>query len=540
MFDIFYTGPKPNVAAHEQPSPTFVSAAQEARTKCFWFIDGSNDYSDFDFHWYPRHDKEEYVSTFRSNWQRDSGTYFSKTDDAANRQTDYVDEEPVVRSSAAPVHCISFNNKPNKGETRFNDSYLETLKRIVRKTEHEYIWVVTDICDYTDFDFSWKPEQEQDYMLHVFSDGKNKFGDTFYINVETFKKQMRHIELLEWFGDVNFCTDQIVPRKPIEEVRYKSDDLPKEILKHNFQSPYALFLPASYNLGEIDYTPSVWRQKDRAIHTFTESSSVVMCPRDAKQFIKAQCYDYPHILKHQDQFLDETPLNIVFISNGEENAEQLYDHLLDCTIMDNALTVKRVDRIDGRAEAYREAALISETDWFLAVFAKLEVNEDFDWHWQPDRLQEPKHYIFHAKNPINMLEYGHQAMIAYNKHLVLDTQDPGLDFTLSKPHEVVPILSGIAVGDTDAYSTWRTAFREVIKLIVELHENESEETYKRLMAWSKGCNGEFGWASVQGAADAHQFYGECAGNMEHLQKSFEWKWLQEYYASNSWNNYTNT
>jgi hypothetical protein len=64
------------------------------------------------------------------------------------------------------------------------------------------------------------------------------------------------------------------------------------------------------------------------------------------------------------------------------------------------------------------------------VFAKLEVSSSFDWSWQPDRLQEPKHYIFHALNPVNGLEYGHQAMIAYNRKLVLENTAPGLDFTL--------------------------------------------------------------------------------------------------------------
>ena len=45
-------------------------------------------------------------------------------------------------------------------------------------------------------------------------------------------------------------------------------------------------------------------------------------------------------------------------------------------------------------------------------------------------MQQPKHYIFDAKNPVNGLVYGHQAMIAYNKKLTLDNYGYGLDFTL--------------------------------------------------------------------------------------------------------------
>ena len=109
-------------------------------------------------------------------------------------------------------------------------------------------------------------------------------------------------------------------------------------------------------------------------------------------------------------------LDCIFISYDEPNAEKNYERLV--SIAQNR-TVHRVKDITGRNLAYRAAAELSKTDWFFAVFAKLQVYNDFDWSWQPDRLQEPKHYIFHAFNPINGLEYGHQAMIAYNKKITL-------------------------------------------------------------------------------------------------------------------------
>ena len=134
----------------------------------------------------------------------------------------------------------------------------------------------------------------------------------------------------------------------------------------------------------------------------------------------------------------------------------------------------RVDNINGRAAAYHAAARASTTPWFFAVFAKLEVDIDFDWTWQPDCMQQAKHYIFHARNPCNGLIYGHQAMIAYNRQLVLDNPGVGLDFTLDSPHEVVPVLSGMARYNTSAWQTWRTAFREVLKLKASLPDVENE------------------------------------------------------------------
>ena len=147
------------------------------------------------------------------------------------------------------------------------------------------------------------------------------------------------------------------------------------------------------------------------------------------------------------------PLDVVFISNGERQAEYNFLHLRWCLERADTNRVHRVDGINGRVAAYHAAAQVSSTDWFFAVFAKLEVDSNFNWDWQPDYFQEPKHYIFNARNPVNGLEYGHQGMIAYNKRLVLETLESGLDFTLSKAHEVVPVLSGVAHYDQDAWTT---------------------------------------------------------------------------------------
>jgi hypothetical protein len=159
------------------------------------------------------------------------------------------------------------------------------------------------------------------------------------------------------------------------------------------------------------------------------------------------------------------------------------------------------------------------------VFAKLHVDTGFNWRWQPDQLQEPKHYIFHAFNPINGLQYGHQAMIAYNKKLVLDNPGIGLDFTLDSAHEVVPLLSGTADYAHTQWSAWRTAFRECIKL----RGNDDVESKYRLNKWLKNHgtlnNGEY---SVYGAEDAVEYYNSVGGDLTELRKSYDWAWLASY------------
>ena len=189
--------------------------------------------------------------------------------------------------------------------------------------------------------------------------------------------------------------------------------------------------------------------------------------------------------------------------------------------------VKWVRGVNGRTAAYQEAARQSSTPWFFAIFAKLLINPDFDWYWMPDYYQEPKHYIFNAHNPVNGLEYGHQGMIAYNKNLVLANNNPGIDFTLSQPHESVPLLSGIANFNQDPWMTWRTAFREVLKLKHFMAVDPTLETEHRLNVWCTKAEGMYSEYCIQGSLDAVKYYEEVNGDYEKLKLSFEWAWLRE-------------
>jgi hypothetical protein len=246
-------------------------------------------------------------------------------------------------------------------------------------------------------------------------------------------------------------------------------------------------------------------------------------PRACVPYIQTQLYDYPYIDRTQRHMYTDTPLDIVFIDNGEPNADINYNHLCDSARLSWANQLHRSTGVNGRVAAYRAAAESSHTPWFFAVFAKLQINWSFDWAWQPDRMQEPKHYIFHARNPVNGLEYGHQAVIAYNKKLVLENTATGLDFTLDQAHEVVPILSGVANYHYDAWTCWRTAFRECIKL-----RNSSDvESQYRLGQWLTKDNTAEQW-SRKGAEDAVEYYDSVAGDFSELRKSYDWQWLSSY------------
>jgi hypothetical protein len=352
----------------------------------------------------------------------------------------------------------------------------------------------------------------------VFASDEQKFGDTFFMHVPSFAAKAETVELLDWY-DCNFV-DRSVPRRLMPIVQHDQDCHADVVRTSDFAGPLAVFTHSTYMSTNL-VTVSLWREQTKTIVPLNPGASSVIVPKSAIPYIKTQLYDYPYIDKTRHMLKDQL-LDIVFIQNGEPSAEQNYKRL-SLLPKDNRLV--RVDNINGRAAAYHAAAEASTTPWFFAVFAKLEVDVDFDWSWQPDRMQQAKHYIFHARNPVNGLVYGHQAMIAYNRQLVLDNPGVGLDFTLDSPHEVVPILSGQARYDTSEWSAWRTAFREVLKLKASLPDVENEY---RISQWLTHTLRAQSRMSVAGAEDALEYYDEVGGDFDQLKKSYEWEWLASY------------
>jgi hypothetical protein len=101
--------------------------------------------------------------------------------------------------------------------------------------------------------------------------------------------------------------------------------------------------------------------------------------------------------------------------------------------------------------------------------------------------------------------YGHDGIILYNKKLVLETSDPGLDFTLSKAVTVVPILSALNKLEETPLLAWRTAFREVIKLKLQKPTVENNYRLKKWLTLGKGKNAQ--WVYI-GAQDGVKFLKE--------------------------------
>ena len=389
--------------------------------------------------------------------------------------------------------------------TRYNNTHLATIKRIVERARTEYVWVVSDLCDYSNFDFTWQPVPWEAEQIHCWTSGDQKFGDTFLIPVKEFKAQVeKGLPVLGWYEHINWHTDG-VPRTTLG----------------NMYDWY------HYSDARFEFYPNLWENRD--LHSFGTNGSVLLVPRDCKSHFSTQYYDYPYILRHTDWNVDEKAQDVVFISYDEKNADLNYDILKKRTPR-----TKRLHGVKGMENALYQAALLSETDWFFAVFAKTRLHEDFDFSYLPDRLQGDKHYIFNCKNLVNGLEYGHMGVILYHRQMVIDSHDYeklGLDYTMSHRHDVVPVTSCYGVFNTSPFETWRSAFRETIKLAQQLDEAPSIETQYRLKVWCEHAEGDYAEYCTAGAQHGVEFYNLHKDDMQELKKTFRWDWLQDYFNS---------
>jgi hypothetical protein len=528
---------------------TIQRCANKSTSKFFWVVSSELDYSNFKFNFFPDKWQTDYIHVFGTEWNRWSNTYLINKEifEKQSKNIKIVEhlsnlnfvENPKVnlRKCYYDVYLIDFNTKDtervkevivNKTQkyisvVNFTKNYVTTIKNIVKNIPYKkenYIWICSSICDYSNFDFSYISDPFAKDQLHVFPSDEQQYGDTFLVDVNKFKEL--NLSDLEEYEKINFNQSQQVKRLDCPIIITKETHC--NIKYFDFDFPYAIFKTKdNENLTTTPETISLWDKSHKNILITNEGSSQIIIPKEAKDYVKNELYDYPYIIT-SNKLQKSNPLDIVFLSNGEKCADEHFFHLAEITKkLPNRL--HRIDGIQGRVKSFYAAANKSLTPWAFIVFAKLKVSEKFDFSWQPDRLQKPKHYIFYAKNPVNGLIYGHQSMVAYNKNIVLNTIGNQLDFTMEGEHTVVELISGTAHFNNDELSTWRTAFRECIKLM----DSKSQESKDRLEIWLTKAQGNYSEYSIYGSKDAVEYYNKVNGEFDKLKLTYEWNWLDEYF-----------
>ena len=221
------------------------------------------------------------------------------------------------------------------------------------------------------------------------------------------------------------------------------------------------------------------------------------------------------------------PYDIVFISYQEPNADENYERLLK-----RYPTAKRIHGVKGIHQAHIEAAKLCTTNMFYVVDGDAQLLEDFDLDFQVPKWQRDQVFVWRSRNPINNLEYGYGGIKLFpvKETINMDVTKTDMTTSISPKFNAMETVSNITVFNTDAFSTWKSAFRECCKLSSKTIRGQVDnETEERLKAWcTMGAEAPYGQYSINGGV-AGRIFGYDNRNLPdrlNLINNFEWLYEQ--------------
>jgi hypothetical protein len=221
--------------------------------------------------------------------------------------------------------------------------------------------------------------------------------------------------------------------------------------------------------------------------------------------------------------------DIVFISYQEPSADENYAALKARFPM-----AKRVHGVKGIHQAHIKAAKKCFTKMFWIVDADAIIVDDFNFDYiVPDHQLDHVH-VWRAKNPINGLEYGYGGVKLFPRKLTIgmDTTNADMTTSISKYFTAMPEVANITEFNTDAFSTWRSAFRECAKLSSKTITRQiNEETEQRLDTWcTKGIERRYGDYAIAGANAGREF---GISNRSDISLINNFEWLHEQFSKHT-------
>jgi hypothetical protein len=187
-----------------------------------------------------------------------------------------------------------------------------------------------------------------------------------------------------------------------------------------------------------------------------------------------------------------------------------------------------IENVKGFWNAHKACAIVSNTEWFYVVDADAWIVDDFEFTHQPIGSQVQ---VFRSINPVNGLQYGHGAVKMFRREMFHGVQ-PSVDITTSLGGIVaVNKISNEHRFNTDAYSSWRCAFRECVKLSSKVIDNQQDiATNYRLAIWcNQVTSSPFAMFVLQGAKAGRAYGTLHTGDTVALSLINNEDWLREQY-----------
>jgi hypothetical protein len=279
------------------------------------------------------------------------------------------------------------------------------------------------------------------------------------------------------------------------------------------------------------YQPDVGSQQ--YIHVFKNGDyfdGICLFPKNKKVSKRELEYRFFTEKKEVDIVASQPKLkiyDIVFISYFEKFADL---HLEKLKSKFSKHKIYHVKDITGIHNAHIEAAKIATTEMLWVVDADAIIVDTFDFTFQKPYYEKDTVYVWQSQNPINDLVYGYGGIKLLPKNLTMKMKLDTVDMTTSISNRFNPIdeISNITNFNTDPFSSWRSAFRECVKLSSKSISGQIDsETENRLNIWcTVGSDKEFGKYCISGAQSGKEFGFKYKNDKDMLSKINDWQWLE--------------
>jgi hypothetical protein len=282
----------------------------------------------------------------------------------------------------------------------------------------------------------------------------------------------------------------------------------------------------------FDYVVSDWDKQ--FIHVFKNKEfydGITLFPKSA-DFIQKEFENRFFINnKKEIDIVASTPkpFDIIFISYNEPDADTNF-----LSLQKQFPRVKRVHGVKGIHQAHIKAAELATTEMLWVVDADAIVVDGFDFIVEQipyysnnaRRMLNTTVHVWRSRNPVNSLEYGYGGVKLLPRKLTLEMDINSTDMTtsISKLFKAMPTVSNITAFNTDPFSSWRSAFRECVKLSSRVIDGQNdEETEIRLTRW---CTIGSDFDAIAGAIAGREYGTANKDNAEALKKINDFEWLK--------------
>jgi len=509
-YDLFY------VSSYAE----YCAAFSTSKSEMFWVVPPNVDLlDDFDFSFKVPKSESKHVHVFKNGDYYD-GVFLCNTERRISKNE--FDYSTFINKKEINIRAST----PKPYDVFYISNYQDYCKAYGASTTPMF-WAVWDSVDLAhDFDFSYQVPKWEEKYVHVFKNGEHFDGICLFSSSLLVNKTEVDYRFFTHKKTVDILASTT---KPYDIFYVNNYEEYCTAFKHSKTNMFWVVQSDVDLITGFDFAYRVPKWEERHVHVFRNGyyiDGVGLFSKD--RLVSKNEFAYSAFMnkKEVDELVSNPrPYDVVFISYNEIDAEKNY-----AAVLAKVPAIKRVHGVKGIHQAHVEAAKQCSTDMFWVVDGDAEIVDGFNFNFQVPKWEHDCVHVWRSQNPINDLEYGYGGVKLLPRKMTQQVDVTSADMTTSISHKfkAVPRVSNITRFDTDAFSTWRSAFRECTKLASSVIRGQvDEETEQRLNTWcNSGADKALGTYAINGARAGRE-YGTVHKSSDELGKINDYDWLYQ-------------